>query len=420
MPAAPMSSARLTCISSLADRRTTHGVGAAACISACICAVSSGECSASMNSQSKPTSARSSTAAGEFSVTSGATNRSPDRNRVRKDEGIRGIVPPLQWIFRDDGRVSRDQVPATLTGQSILHYNIHERLGSGGSGEVYVAEDTRLGRQVALKFLNADRQRDADSRARLLREARAASMLRSPNIAVTYEFVEHGDLLFIAMEYVEGEVLSERIARGPVPIAEVGRHRRPGCRCTRRGAQPQHRPSRHQERQSHTDAARSREGPRLRPRQDGDSAVDGNGLALDARVARDITRHGARHDRLHGARAAARGRRRSSRRSVRARCRAVRAADGAAAVSRQHARRHLRSDLSSGAGADLPLCSRRARGARADRPQSARRSLRTTAISRRASCTSTCVRLRAGSRPTRRPGACARRRSRQGSAASPC
>jgi len=112
-------------------------------------------------------------------------------------------------------------VPATLTGRSILHYNIHERLGSGGSGEVYVAEDTRLGRQVALKFLNADRQRDADSRARLLREARAASMLRSPNIAVTYEFVEHGDLLFIAMEYVEGEVLSERIARGPVPPAEA-------------------------------------------------------------------------------------------------------------------------------------------------------------------------------------------------------
>jgi serine/threonine protein kinase/Flp pilus assembly protein TadD len=112
-------------------------------------------------------------------------------------------------------------VPASLTGRSILNYNIRERLGAGGTGEVYVAEDTRLGRQVALKFLNADRQRDADSRARLLREARAASMLRSPNIAVTYEFVEHDDLLFIAMEYVEGEVLSERIKRGPVPMPEA-------------------------------------------------------------------------------------------------------------------------------------------------------------------------------------------------------
>jgi serine/threonine protein kinase/tetratricopeptide (TPR) repeat protein len=110
---------------------------------------------------------------------------------------------------------------ASLTGQSILHYHIRERLGAGGSGEVYVADDTRLGRQVALKFLNADRQRDADSRARLLREARAASSLRSPNIAVTYEFVEHGDMLFIAMEYVEGELLSDRIRRGPVPAGEA-------------------------------------------------------------------------------------------------------------------------------------------------------------------------------------------------------
>jgi serine/threonine protein kinase/Flp pilus assembly protein TadD len=113
-------------------------------------------------------------------------------------------------------------VPApSLTGQSILHYNIRERLGAGGTGEVYVADDTRLGRQVALKFLNADRRRDSDSRARLLREARAASLLRSPHIAVTYDFVDYGGQLFIAMEYVEGEVLSDRIGRGPVPINEA-------------------------------------------------------------------------------------------------------------------------------------------------------------------------------------------------------
>ena len=110
---------------------------------------------------------------------------------------------------------------SSLTGQTILNYHVHERLGAGGTGEVYVAEDTRLGRLVALKFLHAERQRDGESRARLLREARAASLLRSPNIAVTYEFVEHGDTLFIAMEYVEGEVLSDRIARGPVPVGEA-------------------------------------------------------------------------------------------------------------------------------------------------------------------------------------------------------
>ena len=110
---------------------------------------------------------------------------------------------------------------ASLTGKLVLHYRVGQRLGGGGMGEVYVAEDTRLGRQVALKFLAPSVQRDDESRARLVREARAASLLRSPNIAVTYDLVEHGDSLFIAMEYVEGEVLSARVARGPLPLKEA-------------------------------------------------------------------------------------------------------------------------------------------------------------------------------------------------------
>jgi len=110
---------------------------------------------------------------------------------------------------------------ASLTGTTILHYQIGERLGSGGMGEVYIAEDRRLGRQVALKFLPPDRRRDAESRARLFREAQAASLLQSPNIAVTYDLIEHDDALFIAMEYVEGELISERIGRGPLPVAEA-------------------------------------------------------------------------------------------------------------------------------------------------------------------------------------------------------
>ena len=110
---------------------------------------------------------------------------------------------------------------ATLTGTTILQYHIGPRLGSGGMGEVYVAEDRRLGRQVALKFLPPDRRRDADSRARLFREAQAASLLQSPHIAVTYDLVEHDDSMFIAMEYVEGELISERVARGPLPVAEA-------------------------------------------------------------------------------------------------------------------------------------------------------------------------------------------------------
>ena len=110
---------------------------------------------------------------------------------------------------------------ATLTGTSILHYQIGPRLGSGGMGEVYVADDRRLGRQVALKFLPPDRRRDADSRARLFREAQAASLLQSPHIAVTYDLVEHEGAMFIAMEYVDGELISERVARGPLPVAEA-------------------------------------------------------------------------------------------------------------------------------------------------------------------------------------------------------
>jgi serine/threonine protein kinase/Tfp pilus assembly protein PilF len=110
---------------------------------------------------------------------------------------------------------------ASLTGSLILHYRVGHRLGSGGMGEVYLADDTRLGRQVALKFLAPSVERDEESRARLVREARAASLLRSPNIAVTYDLVEHGEALFIAMEYVEGEVLSERLTRGPLPLKEA-------------------------------------------------------------------------------------------------------------------------------------------------------------------------------------------------------
>ena len=110
---------------------------------------------------------------------------------------------------------------APVAGTQLLQYRVIERLGGGGMGEVFLAEDTRLGRQVALKFLTASDAQDGEARARLVREARAASVLRSPHVAVTYDLVEHGTDLFIAMEYVEGELLSERIARGPLPVPEA-------------------------------------------------------------------------------------------------------------------------------------------------------------------------------------------------------
>ena len=108
-----------------------------------------------------------------------------------------------------------------MVGSTVQHYRIGTRLGAGGMGEVYLAEDVRLGRPVALKFLPAELKADPDSRARLLNEARAASLLRSPNIAVTYDIGEHRGTDFIVMEYVEGELLSARLAKGSIPIREV-------------------------------------------------------------------------------------------------------------------------------------------------------------------------------------------------------
>src|SRR5688500_7013872 len=88
-------------------------------------------------------------------------------------------------------------------------------------GEVYRADDLRLGRPVALKFLSPSLKTDPESRARLLNEARAASMLRSPNIAVTYDIGETDGADFIAMEYVDGETLAARLSNGPLPGREA-------------------------------------------------------------------------------------------------------------------------------------------------------------------------------------------------------
>ncbi|HXG66565.1 MAG TPA: protein kinase [Blastocatellia bacterium] len=108
-----------------------------------------------------------------------------------------------------------------MVGRLILHYRVLEHLGAGGMGEVYLAEDTRLGRQVALKFLPASYQYDLERRERFLREARAVSALSSPNIAAIYDIGDLGGSSFLVMEYVEGELLSQRVSKGPLPIEEA-------------------------------------------------------------------------------------------------------------------------------------------------------------------------------------------------------
>jgi len=103
-------------------------------------------------------------------------------------------------------------------GSSISHYRVVRKIGSGGMGVVFEAEDSRLGRQVALKFLPQDLEHDDSSLERFQREARAASALNHPNICVVYAIEQHEGRHFIVMELLEGETLAQRISAGPLDL----------------------------------------------------------------------------------------------------------------------------------------------------------------------------------------------------------
>ena len=108
-----------------------------------------------------------------------------------------------------------------MIGREVAHYRVTSKLGSGGMGVVYEAEDTKLGRHVALKFLPAELAQDADSLARFQREARAASALNHPGICTVHAIDEHEGQHFIAMELLEGETLAERIRKGPFELGSL-------------------------------------------------------------------------------------------------------------------------------------------------------------------------------------------------------
>ena len=105
-----------------------------------------------------------------------------------------------------------------MTGRTLLHYQVLEKLGQGGMGAVYRARDTKLERYVALKFLPEEFSRDAERLARFEREAKVLASLNHPNLAAIYGYEHVDGLVFLVLEYVPGQTLSEMVAQGPLDV----------------------------------------------------------------------------------------------------------------------------------------------------------------------------------------------------------
>jgi serine/threonine protein kinase len=138
---------------------------------------------------------------------------------LRSDEAAESFIEEPAATLA--AHVLAKQSDRSLAGQRISHYKIMSRLGAGGMGEIYLAEDLKLARKVAIKFLPPALIADEQARRRLLREARAAAALDHPNICTIYEVGEEAGRSFIVMQYIEGETLAARIKRKRLELSEA-------------------------------------------------------------------------------------------------------------------------------------------------------------------------------------------------------